>query len=75
MSLTQKYSEKDKDKLTGKHFGELFLAEEVPGWYGRQGFVVEEARGKSQPYLADTLHYFFISTCTPLSLGPWGCAY
>lgn len=27
MSLPQKYSKKDKDKLTGKHFGELFLAE------------------------------------------------
>lgn len=26
MSLPQKYSKKDKDKLTGKHFGELFCS-------------------------------------------------
>lgn len=47
----------------------------IPGWCGRRGFGVEEARGKSKQYLADTVHYFFISTCTPLSLGPWGCAH
>lgn len=53
---------------------EMILAEEVPGWCGWQGFMLAGLRKKKKkPHLADTVHYFFISTCTPLSFGPQGC--
>lgn len=58
--------------MTGKRFEELFLAEDSPVGAGDEVVESRKREGKSEQYLADTVHYFFISTCTPLSLGPRG---